>query len=569
MPSSNAGARSPTGLQSCLTEYQGNAPTMTAASPSSNTKCIPCQKSFKRPEHLRRHQKSHHGGGGYTCSTCGKQFARRLVHPYRCSDSCPTYTTNTDSASHNSDVLVRHEFIHSASRAATPRAKRPRACEACARAREKCSRGEPCQRCSVRAIRCEYRQRNEISSAVFDTTIDRGADGHDDTALEPWVGMEGDMAPLIEAAAPSQSLYHHLPDAIPNITLGMNWLPASHITGAAWPSILELQLQSPGRPNAIAVDAAAHHGQITALSPAETSSPVSAMSNQSTSTNSSHSRSQQGKLYATSSSARAPVYEAEKELVPEIPGAHPQEPISRLSECRHSGRGQADAWHSTPTSIRDLQPPHSSQDVAPSRLIWEPTYQLIVAECHGLRLGPTGGNQPAFSVREDFPTLPQMNMLIGLFYSGFLPSLPVLHGSLSSANDYWILTLAMATIGCQYTKTKDFDRIVPFMHQLLAKALAETDIVWVEPHLQLFFVQALLLSQIGLYYYGLPCMRAQAVARRGYLIYCANTLGLLGPVVSSGPTLNLESDLTARWHGWILDETKRRLGYSIWVRLCF
>lgn len=569
MLSSNGGARSQTGLQRPLAEHRNNTPAIPTASPSSNTKCIPCQKIFKRPEHLRRHQKSHHGGGGYTCSTCGKQFARRSV----CSAPFfPSKSKWTNLPTPISDVLVRHEFIHSNSRRLeSAGARRPRACEACARARERCSRGEPCQRCTLRAILCEYRQRNETPLSTFDPAPDRGPEGQGDSAIQPWVGMEGDVTPLIEAAAPSQPLYHHLDDTIPNIDLGMNWLPASNIpnTNTTWASILEPQLQSTGRRNVISTDSAAHHTQITALSPAETSSPASATSNQSTSTNSSHSRSQQGKLYATSSSARAPVYEAEKESGPEIPGAHAQEPISRLSEGRHPAHDQSDAWHTTAASIRGLQPPQPTQDAAPSRMVWESTYQLIVAECQGLRLRSTGGSQLAFPIGDNFPTLPQMNMLIDLFYSGFSPSLPILHGSLSNANDYWILTLAMATIGCHYTKTKEFDTIIPFMHKLLSKSLAETEMVWVEPHLQLSYVQALLLSQIGLYYYGPPCMRAQAVARRGYLIYCANTLGLLGPIASSGPTLDVEPGLTARWHGWILDEAKRRLGYSIWVRLCF
>ncbi|KAL2202105.1 hypothetical protein CC79DRAFT_169353 [Sarocladium strictum] len=49
--------------------------------------CRYCQKSFRRPEHLKRHERSHTSQRPYVCSSCGKRFARRsassMYHPAR------------------------------------------------------------------------------------------------------------------------------------------------------------------------------------------------------------------------------------------------------------------------------------------------------------------------------------------------------------------------------------------------------------------------------------------------------------------------------------------------------
>ena len=40
-------------------------------------RCSLCHKVFKRPEHLKRHEKVHVIGKAHACATCGKRFARR------------------------------------------------------------------------------------------------------------------------------------------------------------------------------------------------------------------------------------------------------------------------------------------------------------------------------------------------------------------------------------------------------------------------------------------------------------------------------------------------------------
>ncbi|KAI0896638.1 hypothetical protein F4806DRAFT_495945 [Annulohypoxylon nitens] len=93
--------------------------------------CSRCPSSFKRPEHLKRHQRSHDGHKPFMCSICLKRFFR-------------------------SDILTRHELMHIAAQRTNHTVSRKRACTECARARERCSRDEPCLRCSTKSLQCLY-----------------------------------------------------------------------------------------------------------------------------------------------------------------------------------------------------------------------------------------------------------------------------------------------------------------------------------------------------------------------------------------------------------------------------
>lgn len=56
----------------------------------------------------------------------------------------------------NSDILARHEVTHRYNEQIHDGHVRSRACLECAKARERCSKGEPCVRCSTRRIQCKY-----------------------------------------------------------------------------------------------------------------------------------------------------------------------------------------------------------------------------------------------------------------------------------------------------------------------------------------------------------------------------------------------------------------------------
>ncbi|KAI0095330.1 hypothetical protein F4814DRAFT_454209 [Daldinia grandis] len=79
-------------------------------------------------------------------------FEAILQEVYHCAFRLLTWTC-TDIFS---DILTRHELMHLAAQRNSHAFNRKRACTECARARERCSRDEPCLRCSTKSLQCLY-----------------------------------------------------------------------------------------------------------------------------------------------------------------------------------------------------------------------------------------------------------------------------------------------------------------------------------------------------------------------------------------------------------------------------
>ncbi|KEY80610.1 transcription factor C2H2 [Aspergillus fumigatus] len=102
------------------------------------TKCSICHSTFRRPEHLKRHFRSHTKEKPFECAQCGRHFSR-------------------------TDTLHRHELSHHTlgpeggkDRMHRITVKTFRACYKCAVARVRCSGGSPCVRCENRSLECQY-----------------------------------------------------------------------------------------------------------------------------------------------------------------------------------------------------------------------------------------------------------------------------------------------------------------------------------------------------------------------------------------------------------------------------
>ena len=138
---------------------------------TGQTKCSICQSTFRRPEHLKRHFRSHTKEKPFECAQCGRHFSRTYVtcsvfyNTY--SNSLPAsppfyyHTGQTDRSV--SDTLHRHELSHhnagmegGKDRTHRITVKTFRACYKCAIARVRCSGGSPCARCENRSLECQY-----------------------------------------------------------------------------------------------------------------------------------------------------------------------------------------------------------------------------------------------------------------------------------------------------------------------------------------------------------------------------------------------------------------------------
>ncbi|KAH6884617.1 hypothetical protein B0T10DRAFT_518054 [Thelonectria olida] len=101
--------------------------------------CTHCNASFKRKEHLERHIRRHSGVRPVTCRLCSKPFSRR--------DALQRHVS-----SHRIDPADAAEILQSASSA-----RRNRACSSCALAKQRCTGGDPCARCASKKVPCQYR----------------------------------------------------------------------------------------------------------------------------------------------------------------------------------------------------------------------------------------------------------------------------------------------------------------------------------------------------------------------------------------------------------------------------
>lgn len=140
---------------------QGSAVDSTSNIDGRKLQCPECNRRFIRPEHMRRHLRNHDTSKRFTCHVCSKQFARRYRLPFvTCIDLFNIYCA--DAAV--SDILSKHRAAHIVGPSKMPMQphsngsvlSKSRACYACAKAREKCSKGLPCMRCSRRCLDCVY-----------------------------------------------------------------------------------------------------------------------------------------------------------------------------------------------------------------------------------------------------------------------------------------------------------------------------------------------------------------------------------------------------------------------------
>ncbi|KAL3464201.1 fungal-specific transcription factor domain-containing protein [Aspergillus heterothallicus] len=102
------------------------------------TKCSICQSTFRRPEHLKRHFRSHTKEKPFECTQCGRHFSRTdTLHRHELSH----HTGGTDGGKDRTHRITVKTF---------------RACFKCALARVRCSGGIPCTRCENRSLDCQY-----------------------------------------------------------------------------------------------------------------------------------------------------------------------------------------------------------------------------------------------------------------------------------------------------------------------------------------------------------------------------------------------------------------------------
>ncbi|KAK9771624.1 hypothetical protein SCAR479_11695 [Seiridium cardinale] len=161
----------------------------------------------------------------------------------------------------------------------------------------------------------------------------------------------------------------------------------------------------------------------------------------------------------------------------------------------------------------------------------------------------------------DFPSIQHMNFFVRLYFHHFDPIMPIVHPEQLDFESFWPLALAMSAVGCQYSKVQGFSLCAGPLHEFLRRALAvELDSgKWAQHVIPL--AQALVLSQIGILYGGSSQLPTLARAKHRTLAEIVEIFGLLRfeEHYTTGRSID------DQWKKWLTEETKRRLGFSIWL----
>jgi hypothetical protein len=307
----------------------------------------------------------------------------------------------------------------------------------------------------------------------------------------------------------------------------------------------------------------ANHGAYSAASPAQTMTSAS----RTTLEPASPSDIPNG-LYATSTDGgRAPCTVRSKPASLAIYNGSALEPVEEAAHPEGSAvLGFPDVHH---IMTNNESEPHSRHSITAG------TYHAILHSFEQLCLRPDDLLFPAGTFRsKTFPSLAHVNLFIRLYFERFDPILSLVHSPTTNLDENWRLALAVASIGCQYTRTREFSRCVLPMHEFLDRVVTVALLQRTsgqggcqqDPHNSREAMQVLVLGQIAMLYYGHPRHMDKARMRHGLLVRMLEETRILSGWPNSTGSAWRGHDAGAwTWKQGVELETERRLGYAIWV----
>ncbi|KAH7250936.1 hypothetical protein BKA59DRAFT_499871 [Fusarium tricinctum] len=529
--------------------------------------CSQCPRNFKRQEHLKRHQKCHESSRAFECDVCHKSFTR-------------------------SDILSKHSAIHDHSTAVVKHdAGRRRACLECAKAREKCSRNSPCQRCSARSLNCTYpttrdkggpliespaSQADSISHTPSATPINSNDGINIRPGAQPLpsnlnLELTTNQSPYSQASpfgrgsgeAPNQqppNFEYDLSACDIDWDFPINWLPYDNEIETNYFSILgagadqPIQASGDGHPmiNNTVANFPIINPQPRRLSTVTSVSPGSGLG-VTTQLSVGSDRTIPGDLYASSSNgARRPCTAKSKQLFPP-PGLDRYKELPPISQDT-SLRVQSEKSKAFPDASHIIVEEGGHHESILTDFNYNQIYDAFTQTCLDSSIFQR-------YTSAHFPSRNLLDYCIRLFFEHFNPIFPLVHPQTTDLNGSWILSLAVCVIGAQYSATTELDTSVEPFHEFLRRALV---VQFEGSDMTIPLAQALVLSQVGMMYYGGCGLRQNAYTRVGNLqtvinMYHTRSATQAADFITSQTGQTDEE----RWFTWVEDETLRRLCYSI------
>lgn len=514
-----------------------------------------------------------------------------------------------------SDVLAKHREVHDGGRRGSQSnsevngniVRNSRACLACAKARERCTKEAQCSRCTRRAIPCVYPQAERainrraqlstpdppVSFGATSPQADLPASGRfhlfgqstissdQDDAYATSIVIEPDSSLLPLGWPDTEQQWPFEGSAVPRQTdalynQSINWLPFDEYfdpnLGSVFAGALD-RLEQPGVSHSLAVQdtdrthtiprqdiSQPHTSLISGTTRSDCSSPTASTQSGSVaassfvSNSSPSSKSTRDDFYATSTNGarNSCATRAQRE-------SFSQTDFSASAASTQQENNDIPGLISFPSlalvCFTDTTSANSLLTISEDahNVIFEHFQAMCISESAFL---------PRF-ISDEFPPLAVLNHFVTLYFRYFDPILPLIHGRSLDINKSWILVVAIASIGCQYGRSQELRNCIAPLQEFCRRAIQFESERNELSALDLRFLQAQLLNQISVTYSGNSAYQSTAQT---------NSLSLVSLIKSRSrehlrhfvakPPGNSDD-----WYEWIQIESWRRLYFASLVSL--
>ncbi|RAH56384.1 hypothetical protein BO85DRAFT_399575 [Aspergillus piperis CBS 112811] len=174
-------------------------------------------------------------------------------------------------------------------------------------------------------------------------------------------------------------------------------------------------------------------------------------------------------------------------------------------------------------------------------------------------------SQQCSSCASPFISLSFLNTIVQLYFEHHDPWMSFIQPSSFDTGDAsWVLILAVASVGCQYSNVERSELYVSGLQDLLQKALPKdaTETITLD---QMTLAQCLLLRNTALLFSGYEDEILTSQYQRNMLTSMAKSVS--ANVAESIPSPG-DLDPYERWRRWVRLETQRRIVYCIYVIEC-
>lgn len=161
---------------------------------------------------------------------------------------------------------------------------------------------------------------------------------------------------------------------------------------------------------------------------------------------------------------------------------------------------------------------------------------------------------PLLFETESFPPLSLLNLFVKLYFKCFDPVLPFIHLPSLDMNKSWVLTIVIAAIGSHYYRSRDLMTFTSPLHEFCRRLLQQEFERCEEGMTDLPVLQARILNHIGLCYAESKKLDTVALSTWSFSVSLVNSQ-------SQKHLLKYRND-SLGWNEWVEAESWRRLHFT-------